>query len=171
MSDDEDNYDYDDQEDTLKNRGTTHCEGVKFDTFISKGKPNELSFEEKFEYILEKNVLLLDFEEGKKIIPYVMQSIKDTSYMMFKNPLAFLFGYYVVKNKTIDVNRVTECIEMCKKTLNLAGISISKKEKPEEKEEEKEEDKKVVDKKYGQIKHVTAADIIRYARLIIQTSS
>lgn len=162
MSDDEDNYDYDDYEETdFKNIGKAHFEGLTFDTFISKGRQSELSFEEKFEYILERNVSLLDFDEGKKLIPYVMKSIKDIPYIMFKNPLAFLFGYYVIDKDKINTDRLEECVELCKKTLNAVGI----------KKDEKEDKKVVVDKKYSHIKHITKPDIIRYGRLIIQTSS
>lgn len=160
---DDDDYEYEEDESTYI--GKTHFEGLNFDTFLSRGQASELSFEEKFEYTLERNILLLDFEDGKVLIQHVMNDIKDIPYMKFKNPLAFLFGYYVVQNKKIDESRVKICMAMCKRTLSAAGISgVSKSSvNPDE--------KKVVDKKYGHIKHITEADIIRYARLIIQINN
>ncbi len=154
MSDNEDDYDYDDNQQLI---GKTHYEGLNFDTFLEKGKHSELSFEEKFELSLEKNILYLDFEDGKQLIPYVMRDIKDVTHMRFKNPLAFLFGYYVINEKKIDESRIKACIDMCKKT--LSSVTLKSKD-----------DKTLIDKKYSHIKHITEADIIRYARLIISST-
>lgn len=159
-------YDYDDDQIDIKKMGKQDFERINFssdDQFVYK-HPSTLSGEEKFEYILSKQVLLLGLD--KNLVIQVIQAMKDVSHIKYKNPLASLFGYRVIKDKKIDINRVKECIELCKQTLKSANITASKKD---DKKEEKDDDLKVYDKKYGPIKHITEADIIRYARLIIQT--
>ncbi len=147
--DDNDNYDYDDQtfgtdyKDSDRLGGWMRSEEGDIGEF-SKGGFNPLeSKEDKFKRKLQEDRRDLNIELSDKDIRTIDRLIKSDLRIKFKNPLAFLLGYVVVsKSKSIITDHVDEMYYLCDQFAKRNPT-------------------------YTRFSSIRKADIIRYARFII----
>ena len=154
MSDDNDFYDDADHNDDSYQLSNQDYERIDFGKgdFLNKQR-SDLTLEESIEISLKKNVTLLDF--GHRLIGPIIKIVKRDviPHAELKNPLGLLFGYHVIlpNFKQIDKEKVDFLVALCE------GVSYDVSDKKEQ-------------KKYNQISHISASDIIRYARLLMSLS-
>lgn len=85
-----------------------------------------LTIDEYFMIRLKNDLKQLDYSFYDRFdMSFIRKSIQTIPYLMYKNPLTYALGFYCVRNKEINLNRLDECEALCikeKKNIKRSDI-------------------------------------------------